>query len=68
MQEGNLPEINRLGIRLSLELHCPVRLASNGMNVLVCKHDVPFSISRLKIDKDWFWAKELHKEKTNDTA
>jgi len=68
MQEGNLLEMNKLGMRLSLELHCPVRLAANGKNVLVCKHGIPFSVSRLKENEDWSWTKRLHKEKINDTA
>lgn len=60
MQEGSFVEIDTVAKRLSLELHCALRLPERDRTILVCSHGVAFSISRLQGSSDWSWAKEEH--------
>ena len=60
MQEGSLVEIDAIARKLSLEIHCALRLPEFNRSVLVCHHGLAFSIPRLKESPDWSWAKKEH--------
>jgi len=60
MQEGRLSEVDAIAKRLSLEIHCALRMPERDRTVLVCSHGIAFSIPRLQESDDWSWAKEEH--------
>lgn len=60
MQQGTFNHIDYVAKKLVLLIDCTVGLDSRGRNVLVCRHGVPFSISRLQGSDDWAWAVEKH--------
>lgn len=66
MQQGISNNVDFIAKKLSLLLGCTIGLDSRGRNVFVCKHGIPFSISRLQDSDDWTWAKEKHKEETKE--
>lgn len=68
MQHGTFNDIDALGKELSRRIGCVIRRPAYGMNVLVCKCGVFFSISRLRTDNNWSWAEELHREHGHTSA
>jgi len=65
MQEGVIDNVSALGRRLSIEIGCPVSPAALGKNVLVCHHNIAFSMTRLRESIEWQWAKEKHDKEVN---
>lgn len=63
MQQDSMDNIDLLGRKLSLLLDCTIRMPANGNNILVCNHNVAFSIQRLRGSADWSWARKHHKDK-----
>jgi len=60
MQEGSFSDVDVIARRLSLEINCSIRFPERGRTVLVCKHGVAFSMSRLRSSPGWSWSKEHH--------
>jgi len=52
-------ELDILGRRLSLEIHCPVTYPGYDKNGFTCKHDIFFPLYVLK-GGDWAWARREH--------
>lgn len=68
MQQGTIDDINKLGSRLSLEIHCGVRYPGFDKNIFVCNCGVVFPIYVLKGSDDWSWAREKHRKEGNTQA
>ncbi len=65
MQEGTLGEVDKLGMRLSVEVNCVIRLSGYGKDIFICNHGVEFPIAKLKENSNWAWAKLEHDKATN---
>ena len=61
MQQGFQDDVDPIAKRLSIETRCSIMFAE-GKNLLVCKHGVLFSMSRLKDQNDWSLAITKHSE------
>ena len=59
VQAGNLAELDPLGSRLSMEIHCPVHYPAYGKNIFECYCGVTFPLYLLK-GGDWEKVRELH--------
>ncbi len=53
-------EINALGLRLSKEINCAIKVAADGKKTFVCKHSIAFPFFALRGGVDWTWVKERH--------
>ena len=65
MQEGTSPEVDTIAKKLSLELSCTLRLSDLYKAILVCSHGIWFSVTRLKSNANWAWAKTKHDKAIN---
>lgn len=62
-QDNKFRELDRLGSRLSLEIHCPVHYPAFDKNMFECRCGVVFPIYMLK-GGDWDSIRQKHdKEK-----
>ncbi len=59
MQQGFQDEVDHIARRLSLETHCTI-MHAEGRSLLICKHGVLFSMTRLQDPNDWDWVKPKH--------
>jgi len=60
MQQGNINSVDAIGSRLSLLLHCGVKLPGFNQPNFICNCEISFSIDELRSSYDWDWAKEKH--------
>ena len=60
--EDKFSEINSLGSRLSLEVHCAIRFPAHDKNMFVCEHGKTFPLFRLQGSQDWSWTRKEHEE------
>ncbi|KKM99440.1 hypothetical protein LCGC14_1147770 [marine sediment metagenome] len=58
-------EISGLGVRLSIEIGCPVRYPAYDKGIFECKCGIPFPVFVLKGDR-WDEVRRLHKEGKNE--
>ena len=61
MQGGFTYEIDRLGSKLSLQLHCPVHYPAFGKNLFECKCEVTFPVFMVR-GGDWEAIRKRHEE------
>jgi len=67
MQPDSLSEINKLGSRLSILLHCPIRFPAFDKNIFACEHGMPIPLYRLLGNNDWSSIKKEHDEWMSNT-
>ncbi len=63
-QPGLNEEIDQLGSKLSIELHCPVHYPAYNKNIFECRCGVIFPLYVVKM-QDWKLIKQKHEDERN---
>ncbi len=63
-QPGLNEEIDQLGSKLSIELHCPVHYPAYNKNIFECKCGVIFPLYVVKM-RDWKQIRQKHEDERN---